>query len=119
MSDKHAVKLKVLYSDGSGEDYDVFIAAVADGLIVAGKDDDGSVLYAAGQGFTTWCMTHIAATPDVSVGLIKALQVMVQSMVDSLPPEIAPSFLEAMISLAGEKRQIYHNSKSIRLRGED
>lgn len=120
MSDKHAVKLKVIFSDSSEEDYDIFLAAVADGLVVAGKDDDGTILYTAGEGFSSWGVACISATPEVAVALIQVLQSVVHGMIDSLPLEIAPQFLEAMLTLSsGKKTQLYHESRAARLRGED
>lgn len=110
--EKYAKRLIIEYSDGSTEDFDTFIAAVASGLIPTGKDSS-SILYTAGEDFATLGMAHVAATPEVAVGLIVAFQEVVSRLIKNMPPDIIPNFLEAFLSLDHKTTEHYHESRSI------
>jgi len=111
MEEKYAVKLTVKFSDGSTENFDTFAAAVAEGLIPAGKDGDG-VLYTAGEHLTTRGIACIRTTPDVAVGLIRCLHEIVESVIKNIPPELALPFLKALLTLDGESTVQYLRSES-------
>lgn len=115
MSDRYAVKLTVKFNDGSAEDFDIFLAVVATGLIPVGKEDC-AILYTASGKFAAQSIAHVTATPEVAVGLVLAVESLVQNMIDSLPPEIAPKFLEALLLLNSKETELYHVAKSIKLR---
>lgn len=116
MEERHAVKLTVTYSDGSTEDFDVFLATVASGLILSGKDEDGDVLYTAGKDLNTRGIAHITASPEVSVALALTSMRVVERIVDGMPPEAIPSWIEALLSLSSKATELYHVSKTVKLR---
>ncbi|GAH49026.1 unnamed protein product, partial [marine sediment metagenome] len=99
----------------STESFDIFMAAVAEGLIPAGKDGT-DVLYVAGEGFRTQSMAHIAASPEVAVSLVQAIGRIVNSMIDTMPSEALPGFIEAILSLSSKETELYHEVKSVRLK---
>lgn len=112
MGDRHSVKLTVTYSDGSTEDFDTFIAVVAAGLIPAGREGN-NILYTAGENLSCNGMARIAATPEVAVALVKALLRIVFNMIDSMPPEIATSAINAMLSMRTEETELYKECRSV------
>ena len=114
MASEHAVKLTVTYSDGSTEDFDTFMAAVVTGLIPVGKDDDGTILYTAGENLSSQGLAHIAATAEVSAVLIEASLAMIHKLVKNVPPEIAFGFLEALLTLSSEETEGYHDSRVVK-----
>ena len=115
-SDKHAVKLTATYNDGSTEDFDTFIAAVAHGLMLAGKDNDSNtILYTAGKEFYTQGIAHIGATPDVCAGLIRCMMTLIHSLIDNASPETATNLLAALLSMSSEKTIGYNVHKSVNL----
>lgn len=110
MGDRYPIKLTVTYNDHSTEDFDVFIAAVSMDLIPSGKGEDGEILYSAGESFSTQSMAHVAATPIIIMGLIKAMTETMEKMIESMPPGMMTEFLEAALTSNSKIVELYRKS---------
>lgn len=97
MEDKHkAIKITVTYMDGHTTDFDTFAAAVATGLIPAGRDERGNCVYMAGKdGFQTAAIVHIYGGSEIMVGLVKTLVRIINNVMPSDLEGLAP-FMNAL-----------------------
>lgn len=116
MTSRHAVRLAITYSDGSIEDFDNFMVAVARGLIASGRDDDGTILYTSGESLSTEGMAHIAATPEVNIALLKTVAALIRRGIEGLPPDQLPDFLTTLLSMTSEETEICNVNRSIERR---
>ena len=90
-----AVKITVTYDDGHTDDYDVFILAVATGLMPVDKIGN-DIVYIPTDKFSTFGIACIKANTDVIVGLVRAINAIISNMVNSMDER---GLLELMVSL--------------------
>jgi len=107
-----ATKMTVTFADGHTEEYTIFVAAVAHGLMIEGKHE-GEMYYVAPQeGFSVQGIVHIATSVDVVVGLLKAMFELKNTIVKSIsarPLEL----LQALALLSSKKVSQYEKSEII------
>ena len=112
MPEKYAVKLSVTYSDGSIEDFDIFMASVASGLMPAGRDGD-RILYTSGENLCVLCLANIAATPEVSAALVKGMMSLVSKFINAMPEEDALDFAQMFVSISNEETMIHNDFRKV------
>lgn len=117
---KHcAEKLTVTYGDGHTEDFDVFMAVLASGLMIAGREGDRIFYSAAEEGFSCYSISAIAASSEVVVGLLKSLIELIAHLMEAVSPEMALEVLLALTSLSSGKTQLYLETKTIEKHPEE
>ena len=93
------VKLTITFGDGHAEDFDTFIAAIAQGLIPAGKAN-GVILYSApeeGPDCATFSM--ISADPAVVAGILMSMDSLADRIIESMDAGTAIAVSNAMANL--------------------
>lgn len=114
-----AEKLTITFRDGHTEDFDVFTIAVADGLVPAARDEDGDVLYIAGENFSTRGITAIAATPEVVVALLMTVVRSIDALLDRGDPKMLVYLLEALDSMRPKETKLFQQSKTVTKHPQD
>jgi len=107
------VKMTITRGDGRIENYDVFVAVVADRLMADGIEDGRPVYSAMEEGFSTQGFSCIAATAPVVAGLINALEEVVTSIIESLDAPFLVEILQATQELGSRKTDLYIDTKMI------
>ncbi|GAH45496.1 unnamed protein product [marine sediment metagenome] len=90
------VKVTAHYSDGSTEDFDIFLLTAANGLTLVGMDE-GEPLYMGEKGkFGVMNLGRIAAPPDVVAAIVKSAISGLGNLFADLPPPVALQLLQMM-----------------------
>lgn len=91
--EKTCTKITAHYSDGSTEDFDIFLLTGAVGLTAVGVDE-GDTLYIGEPGkFGVRIIGKMAVPPDVLAAMVKSNIGMVGDLLASLPPDAAIQLL--------------------------
>ena len=110
------VKMTITYEDGTITDYPVFIAAVASGLMVGGREGD-TIFYAPGsEGFSSQGIAHVAATSEVVYGLIIAVKKIINSILEQSPVECLLELMSSASTMGIKTTEEYNDVKFIKKR---
>ncbi|KKN54527.1 hypothetical protein LCGC14_0591190 [marine sediment metagenome] len=112
------VKLTITYADGRTKDFEIFIAVVAEGLIVTGESE-GVVLYSAAEDFHCLLVASVAADYPVVSELLKGMQGTVKKMLMGMEPLMALKIVSGLIEqkdLKGEEP--YYECRTARKNAE-
>lgn len=94
--EKTCTKVTAHYSDGSTEDFDVFLLTAAVGLTMVGTDEGEPLYMGEEDKFSVRNIGRMAVPPDVLAALVKSAIAMLGNLFVELPPFLAVHLLQMM-----------------------
>lgn len=97
--EKVCTKVTAHYSDGSTEDFDIFLLTGAVGLTMVGIDEGEPFYMGEESKFGVRIIGKVATTPDVLAALVKSTIGMLGDLLTSLPPLVGLQILQMLDDL--------------------
>lgn len=96
------ILMTIRYADGREEQYNVFAAVTAHGLI-PGRTQDGTVVYEAEENFGTGVIARIPCPPVIHAAMLQTMSYLLTTHLESMDEETRASVLTSLKHLKKER----------------